>query len=109
MRNCQEMTKLVSDSFERRLTLSERLEMRFHMLMCRLCHQFLRNSRTLAKRMGEVVSQVPLPLEDDIRDSDHAASTPVARHLSGPPMPAEAKQRLLRRVMNAVNGRGDLP
>ncbi len=40
MRNCRQMTQLISDSLERRLSWSEKLEMWFHTAMCRLCQRF---------------------------------------------------------------------
>jgi hypothetical protein len=35
--NCREVTRLVSESLDRKLSLSQRIEMRIHFLMCKLC------------------------------------------------------------------------
>lgn len=40
MRSCREVTRLLSESFERRLTLPERLGLWMHLHMCKLCHGF---------------------------------------------------------------------
>jgi hypothetical protein len=37
MFNCREVTRLVSESLDRRLPLSERIGIRIHLFMCRLC------------------------------------------------------------------------
>ena len=37
MFNCREVTRLVSESLDRKLPLSERIGVRIHLLMCKLC------------------------------------------------------------------------
>jgi len=37
MFNCKEVTRLVSESLDRKLPLSERIGVRIHLLMCKLC------------------------------------------------------------------------
>ena len=37
MSNCREVTRLVSESLDRKLPLSQRIGVRFHLLMCNLC------------------------------------------------------------------------
>jgi len=45
--SCQQVSQLVSDSHERQLTLSERLRLRLHLLMCSLCKAYERDIRLL--------------------------------------------------------------
>lgn len=40
MINCQEATRLISESRDRELTFGERVSLRFHVLMCHLCNRF---------------------------------------------------------------------
>ena len=42
MLTCQDVSRLVSDSLDRRLTLRQRLQLRMHLLMCGLCSRFRR-------------------------------------------------------------------
>ncbi|MBI1390616.1 MAG: zf-HC2 domain-containing protein [bacterium] len=42
MLNCKETTQLASDRFERRLTLTERMNFLMHIMMCPFCRRFSR-------------------------------------------------------------------
>ena len=52
--NCRDMTKLISDSTERKLTLAERLELWMHIMMCGLCRRFRANALALRRLVQEV-------------------------------------------------------
>jgi putative zinc finger protein len=47
MLRCREISKLVSESMERDLPLRRRLEVRMHLMMCRMCSGFARQVRLL--------------------------------------------------------------
>ena len=47
--NCQDVTRLVSDSMDRSLPLIQRLKMRFHIGMCKYCGRFAKQMRFLRK------------------------------------------------------------
>ncbi|SDZ81615.1 zf-HC2 domain-containing protein [Microbulbifer marinus] len=47
MRNCRETTRLLSESQERELTLSERTSLKFHLAMCSACRNFGKQLGTL--------------------------------------------------------------
>lgn len=49
MLNCQETSRLLSESHDRPLTLRERLSLRLHLLMCDACSHFARQLRFLHK------------------------------------------------------------
>ncbi|KUJ84276.1 hypothetical protein AWR36_000775 [Microbulbifer flavimaris] len=49
MRNCREITQLVSEAQERELGLSERMGLRMHLAMCRACRNFSQQMETLRK------------------------------------------------------------
>lgn len=40
MLSCRKTTQLISESFERKLSLLEKLAIRMHLLVCRLCPRF---------------------------------------------------------------------
>ncbi len=40
MLSCKEVTRLVSESLDRKLPLSQRIAMRMHLLMCKLCSRY---------------------------------------------------------------------
>jgi len=40
MFNCKKVTYLVSESLDRKLSLSQRLGMRMHLMMCRFCSRY---------------------------------------------------------------------
>ena len=47
MMNCQEATRLLSEAQERKLSLGEKVELKFHTLMCKGC-----------RNVGEQVSSI---------------------------------------------------
>ena len=49
MLRCREISKLVSESMERDLPLRQRLQVRMHLMMCRLCSGFARQIRLLRR------------------------------------------------------------
>lgn len=49
MRNCREITRLLSESQERELTLAERASLKVHLAMCSGCRNFDKHLGTLRK------------------------------------------------------------
>ncbi|KAF3996539.1 zf-HC2 domain-containing protein [Glaciimonas immobilis] len=47
MLNCQNVTRLLSESQERTLTLQERMSLKMHVMMCSGCRNFGRQMHTL--------------------------------------------------------------
>lgn len=47
MSRCKEITKLISDSMERKLSLWQRIDLRVHLILCGLCRRFQINLRTI--------------------------------------------------------------
>ena len=74
MMNCKEVSRLLSESMDRKLSFWERIGLWFHLSMCKLCKGFskdLQQLREAARRLAEDV-------ENEVRDSD-AALTSEAR------------------------------
>ena len=41
MLNCREVSQLASEALDRKLTLKERIGLRFHLMMCKLCTRYV--------------------------------------------------------------------
>ena len=72
MITCEEATRLISESLDRKLPLGRRIGLRIHLLMCKLCPRFLRQMLFLKeasdhykKEMGEDTS---ISLSADTRE-----------------------------------------
>ena len=71
--SCKQAARLVSMSFERKLTLRETISMRIHLMMCRTCTFYGRQIKALRSifiRHEEVLSNTPA--SDDEKLSDQA-------------------------------------
>ena len=42
MLNCKEVSQLASEALDRKLSLKERIGLRFHLMMCKLCTRYVR-------------------------------------------------------------------
>lgn len=51
MLNCKDMTKLISDSMERKISVRQRMELWLHIMMCGMCRRFRSNIIELRKRV----------------------------------------------------------
>ena len=49
MRSCRDITALVSQGLDRKLSLSERLAINLHIMMCSRCGSFQRQTRFIRK------------------------------------------------------------
>ncbi len=73
MYTCKEVTQMVSESLDRKLLLHQRMGIRFHLFMCKLCSRFrkqlliLREVVRLQDRYIED-SKHPLTLNPDTRE-----------------------------------------
>ncbi len=68
MMSCKEVSRLLSESMERKLSFWERIALWFHLSMCKLCKGFskdLQQLREAARRHAE-------DAENDTGDSDAA-------------------------------------
>lgn len=60
MLTCRELTDLVTDYLEGRLTLLERLRFQMHVGMCRHCRAYLRQVKQTIRTLGQLPSD-PIP------------------------------------------------
>ena len=75
MLRCREVSTLVSESMEQRLPLRRRMELKMHLLLCRLCAGFARQARLLR----QVAQKSQEHLESD-KSTSQATLTPDARN-----------------------------
>jgi hypothetical protein len=73
MFNCREVTRLVSESLDRELSLGQRIGIRIHFMMCKLCPEAKKQMLFLREAMHR------LAMEDMASGPDGALS-PEARH-----------------------------
>ena len=51
MKNCQQITQLASDAQDRPLTTGEKFQLHTHIMMCKGCRAFYKNTDTLSQIM----------------------------------------------------------
>jgi predicted AAA+ superfamily ATPase len=83
MRSCKEVSRLLSESMERKLSLRDRMGLWFHLAMCRLCRGYSKDLQLLR----EAARQHAEDVEADKAASDAALS-------------AEARERMKRVLEN---------
>lgn len=79
MLSCREMTKLISDSLESKLSIRQRMELWFHIMMCGMCRRFRANIIELRKRLRgskarlEQIEEITTPLPQATKSRLEAA------------------------------------
>ena len=58
MLSCEKVTRLVSESFDRKLPLGKRLAVRVHYLFCKACPQFERQVRFMRDALRQFQNSV---------------------------------------------------
>jgi len=56
MMSCRNAARLISESLDRKLSLKERIELKFHLMMCKICGQLKKQIhfiQTVASRLGD--------------------------------------------------------
>ena len=77
MLTCKEATELVSESLDGPLTFRQRLDLKFHLLMCRFCSRYRRQILLIRKAIRQMARQ----------EGDSAAAPDVS-------LSAEARERI---------------
>jgi hypothetical protein len=57
--SCKKTAQLLSEARDRRLSLRERIHMRYHMLMCRMCKIYARQLSALSRICGAASEHAP--------------------------------------------------
>lgn len=69
MLTCKQITEVVTDYLERRMTLMDRLRFHIHLGMCRHCRAYLRQMKATVAALGRLPDEVtiPPPVRDELR------------------------------------------
>jgi hypothetical protein len=81
MISCEEAAKLISQSLDRPLPVRQRIGLRLHLLMCRVCPRFLRQMRVLRKTATRYPEKVET---DETRKLSEEAREKIRRKLTPP-------------------------
>ena len=81
MFKCKEVTRMVSESLDRKLPLYQRIGIRIHLLMCKFCSRFKKQLLFLRETIRQHVE----------RDKDTELSTKL---------PPEARERIRKSIQN---------
>lgn len=65
MITCRELTELVTDYLERRMSLVQRLRFQAHLGMCRHCRAYINQMRKTIATLGQLPAD---PIEPEVRD-----------------------------------------
>jgi hypothetical protein len=73
MFNCKEVTRMVSESLDRKLPLHQRIGIRMHLLMCRFCSRYRKQLLLLRETMRlydmqRVGLETPVTLPEEARE-----------------------------------------
>lgn len=69
---CQEMGHRISESFDRKLSLRERLSIKIHNLGCAVCDRYYKQMQLVHKIFGTYAEQAHHHADDSIKLSDAA-------------------------------------
>ena len=58
-KSCMETARLLSESRDRRLSLREKMGLRFHMMMCRMCTVYGQQLATISRICGTASERAP--------------------------------------------------
>lgn len=81
MISCEEAAKLISQSLDRPLPVRQRIGLRLHLLMCRVCPRFLRQMRVLRKTARRYPEKIET---DETRELSEEAREKIRRKLTPP-------------------------
>ena len=61
MMTCKELTELITDYLEGRLSIWDRMMFQMHVGMCRHCREYLRQMKTTVRTVGALPAEAPPP------------------------------------------------
>ncbi len=68
--NCKDVSSLISRSLDKKLPISTRLGIKFHLMMCKLCRRYEKQLLTLHEAFK---TEIIVPLPKSIREKIKAA------------------------------------
>jgi len=69
MLSCRQVTEIVTEYLERRMSLTDRMRFWFHLGMCVNCRRYLRQMRITVAALGQLPQDfaIPQPVRDELR------------------------------------------
>jgi predicted anti-sigma-YlaC factor YlaD len=61
---CRDLTELITDYLEERMTFAERIRFQLHLGMCRHCRAYLKQMKGLIEKLGALPQPLPPPPAD---------------------------------------------
>lgn len=58
MLNCKQASELISQSLDEPISFSDKLQLKFHLLICKYCKRFSRQMHTIRAAMSELRSKI---------------------------------------------------
>lgn len=102
MRSCREMTRLISESLDRKLTFRERLELRFHVLMCGVCRRFRSNVLAIRRKLRAIPAEQRLRLRGDLASKREELTQQASRPKDGA-MPEPVRRRIAAKLQEHID------
>lgn len=68
--NCRDVSSLISRSMDKKLPISTRFGIKFHLMMCKLCRRYEKQLLTLQEALK---TEIIIPLPQSIREQIKAA------------------------------------
>jgi anti-sigma factor RsiW len=65
MLSCEQITQVVTDFLEGRMSVGDRLRFQMHVGLCRHCRAYLRQMKATIASLGQLPDE---PIPDDVRD-----------------------------------------
>ena len=65
MLSCQEITEIITDYLEGRMSFSDRMRFQMHVGMCKHCRAYLRQMKATIGSLGQLPDE---PMPTDVRD-----------------------------------------
>jgi hypothetical protein len=90
MLNCKDMTRLISDSLDRKISLAQRLELWAHIMMCGVCRRFRLNAMALRSKIRRAKAEC-----------EGTGSVPESLEVATP-LPSDAKQRIATLIQDEL-------
>jgi hypothetical protein len=84
MYNCKEVTRIVSESLDRKLPLHQRMDIRVHLFMCKFCSRYRKQLLILREAM-----RLQTRYDED-------SGSPIT-------LPPEARERIKLSLINSLN------
>jgi predicted anti-sigma-YlaC factor YlaD len=68
MLSCKEMSEVITEYLEGRMSMADRMRFRMHIGMCKHCRAYLKQMKATVEALGQLPSDAEAEMPDDVRD-----------------------------------------